>query len=104
MVNRTERGFLSKIAGKRLRPALQPRLVLGLAMTTLSFVQCIQPADYNARRMWHGAEGNVIRVKNRVVQYCENLRLVYQLTRRLNDLQEQQQASERHGKVRARQA
>jgi hypothetical protein len=90
MANRTERGLLSKIAAKWLRSALQPRFVLGIAMTILSFamlehrtgvpVQYIQPADYNPMRMWHGAEDKVIRVKNRAVQYYENIRLIYQLT------------------------
>jgi hypothetical protein len=105
MANRTERGFLSKIAAKWLRSALQPRFVLGIVITILSFamverrtgvpVQYIQPADYNPMRMWCGAEDKVIRVKNRAVQYYENIRLVYQLTRRLKDLQEQQEASGR---------
>ena len=92
-------GIFSKLTSKWLQPLLQPRLVMGMAMTVLSFamlerctgvqVQHIQAADLSPVRVWGGVEDKAIRVKDRVVKYYENLRLVYEVEARLKDLQAQ---------------
>jgi hypothetical protein len=92
-------GFFSKIIGKWLQPVLQPRLVMGMAMTILSFamlerctgvrVQQIQAADLNPVRIWGGVEDRAVRVKDRAVKYYENLRWVYEIEVRLRSLQDQ---------------
>src|SRR5579875_3744896 len=81
------------------QPLLQPRLVMGMAMTVLSFamlerctgvrVQHIEASDLNPVRIWTGVEEKAIRVKDRVVKYYDNLRFVYQIESRLSELQEQ---------------
>jgi hypothetical protein len=96
--------WLSRVASKWLQPLLQPRPVMGMAMTVLSFamlerctgirVQHIQPADLNPVRVWAGVEDRALRVKDRAVKYYENLRFVYEIETRLRDLQEQQEASQ----------
>lgn len=93
-------GLLSRFAGRWLQPILQPRLVMGMAMTILSFamlerctgvrVQHIQPADLNPVRIWGNVEDKALRTKDRVVKYYENLRWVYEIETRLKTLQEQQ--------------
>jgi anti-sigma factor RsiW len=90
---------IGKLLARWLQPFLQPRLVMGMAMTVLSFamlerctgirVQHIEASDLNPVRIWTGAEEKAIRVKDRVVKYYDNLRFVYQIESRLSELQEQ---------------
>jgi anti-sigma factor RsiW len=93
-------GLLSRLATKWLQPVLQPRLVMGMAMTVLSFamlerctgvkVQNIQAADLSPVRVWGGVEDRAVRLKDRVVKSYENLRVVYEIETRLKDLEQQQ--------------
>jgi anti-sigma factor RsiW len=99
-----EQSFLSRTAAKWLQPILQPRLVMGMAMTVLSFamlerctgvkVQHIQAADLSPARVWGGVEEKTVRVKDRFVKYYENLRVVYEIETRLKDLEQQQEAAQ----------
>ena len=92
-------GLFSKLISQWLQPILQPRLVMGMAMTILSFamlerctgvrVQQIQAADLNPVRIWGGVEDRAVRVKDRAVKYYENLRWVYEMEVRLRSLQDQ---------------
>ena len=96
-------GVLSKLATKWLHPILQPRLVMSMAMTILSFamlerctgfhVQQIQAADLNPVRVWGGVEDKTMRLKDRAIKYYENLRWVYEIETRLRTLQEQPEAA-----------
>ena len=95
-------GYWSAVVSKWLQPVLQPRLVMGMAMTVLSFamlerctgvkVQRIQPADLNPSRVWGGVEERTVRVKDRMLKYYENLRVVYEVEARLKDMEQQQEA------------
>ncbi len=97
------RGFLGSFAAKWLQPILQPRLVMGMAMTLLSFsmlerctgvqVQHLQPGDLSPVRVWSGLEDKTLRVRDRIVKSYENLRVVYEIETRLRDLQDQQEAA-----------
>ena len=97
-------GLLSRLASKWMQPVLQPRLVMGMAMTVLSFamlerctgvkVQNIQAADLNPVRIWGGVEDRAVRLKDRVVKSYENLRVVYEVETRLKDLEQQQETYE----------
>jgi anti-sigma factor RsiW len=97
-------GLLSRLASKWLQPVLQPRLVMGMAMTVLSFamlerctgvkVQNIQAADLSPVRVWGGVEDRAVRLKDRVVKSYENLRVVYEIETRLKDLEQQQETYE----------
>jgi hypothetical protein len=94
-------GLLSRLTSKWLQPLLQPRLVMGMAMTVLSFamlerctgvkVQNIQAADLSPVRVWGGVEDRAVRLKDRVVKSYENLRVVYEIETRLKDLEQQQE-------------
>lgn len=94
-------GLLSRLTSKWLQPILQPRLVMGMAMTVLSFamlerctgvkVQNVQAADLNPVRVWGGVEDRAVRLKDRVVKSYENLRVVYEIETRLKDLEQQQE-------------
>lgn len=94
-------GLLSRLASKWMQPVLQPRLVMGMAMTVLSFamlerctgvkVQNIQAADLSPVRIWGGVEDRAVRLKDRVVKSYENLRVVYEIETRLKDLEQQQE-------------
>jgi hypothetical protein len=96
-----KRGGVCKLAAK----CLQSRLAMGMAAIILTFampghhagvaVQHVRPDDLNPMMIWNGAEGKVIRVKNRTLEYYENIRIVYQIERRLKNLQERPDASER---------
>ena len=96
-------GFLSRISSQWLQPILQPRLVMGMAMTILSIamlerctgvrMQHVQPEDLNPVRIWGGIEDKTVRLKDRAVKYYENLRWVYEIEVRLRELREQQDAA-----------
>ena len=93
-----EPGLVSRLTSRWLTPILQPRLVMGMAMTILSFamlerctgvrVQHIQAADLNPVRVVGGVEDKVIRVKDRAVKYYENLRWVYEIETQVRALQD----------------
>jgi anti-sigma factor RsiW len=97
-----KQGFLSALTSKWLSPILQPRLMMGMAMTVLSFgmlerctgvnAERLQPADINPLRVWGSMEEKAVRAKDRLVKNCENLRVVYEIETRLKDLQQQQDA------------
>jgi anti-sigma factor RsiW len=99
-----KQGFFHRAARNWLQPVLQPRLVMGMAMTVLSFamlerctgvkVQHIQAADLSPIHVWGGVEDKAVRVKERLVKYYENLRVVYEVETRLKDLEQQQEAAQ----------
>ena len=95
----------SRFSQKWLQPVLQPKFVMGAAMMLLSFtmlsrctgtrVERVQPADLNPVRVWGGMEGKTVRMKDRMLKYYENLRVVYEVEARLRDLQRQQDDNDR---------
>jgi anti-sigma factor RsiW len=96
-------GLLSRFVNKWLRPALQPRLAMSMAMTILSFamlerctgvqVQRIRPADLSPVRVWSGLEDKALRVRDQAVKYYENLRIVYEVESHLKELQQAQNSA-----------
>jgi anti-sigma factor RsiW len=90
---------------KWLQPAIQPRFVMGMAMTVLSFtmlerctgvkVDRVPAADLSPAHVWGGMEMKAVRLKDRVLKYYENLRVVYEVEARLRELQRQQDSSEK---------
>jgi len=97
-------GFMSRVISEWLRPILQPRLAMGMAMTILSIamlerctgvkMQHIQAEDLSPVRIWGGIEDKTVRLKDRAVKYYENLRWVYEIEVRLRELREQQDAAQ----------
>lgn len=100
-----KQGCFAKLSAKCLQPVLQPRFAIELAVIVLTFsflvrptgvaVEPIQAADLNPLRILGGAENKVIQVKDRIVKYYENVRLVYEIEQRLNEFSKQQEASGR---------
>jgi len=96
--------LLGRLTRGWLHPILQPRFVMGMAMTVLSFsmlerctgihVQRIEPADLSPIRIWGDLEDKVVRVKDRALKNYQNLRLVYEIETRIKDLEAQQDASQ----------
>jgi hypothetical protein len=90
----------SRFSQKWLQPVLQPKLVMGAAMMVISFtmlerctgtrVERVQSADLNPVRIWGGMEMKTVRMKDRMLKYYENLRVVYEVEARLRDLQRRQ--------------
>jgi anti-sigma factor RsiW len=92
-------GFWSRLKMKWLEPLLQPRLAMGMAMTVLSFsmlarctgvpVQHLAAADLSPGHILGTLEDRVLRTKDRLVKNYENLRVVYEIEARLNEMERQ---------------
>lgn len=99
-----KQGFFSRLTSNWLRPVLQPRFAMGMAMTILSFamlerctgvrVQEIRPIDLDPVHVLDEAEGRVLRIRDRAVKYYENIRLVYQVESQLKLLQSQRDSAD----------
>jgi hypothetical protein len=95
----------SRFSQKWLQPVLQPKFVMGAAMMLLSFtmlsrctgtkVERVSSADINPVHVWGGMEGKAVRMRDRMLNYYENLRVVYEVEARLRDLQRQQDDNDR---------
>jgi anti-sigma factor RsiW len=89
--------------GRWLEPVLQPRYVMGMAMTLLSFamlgrfagieVRQLKPSDLDPVNVWLAAEDRVVRLWDRGVKYYRDLRLVYEIQTRFRDWSEQNGAA-----------
>ena len=87
------RGWLSKL----IAPVMQPRFVMGMAMTILSFsilsrfvpMQQLKAADLRPAEVWASLDDRAHRVWARSVKYYENLKVVYQIQMLLRDWQQQ---------------
>jgi anti-sigma factor RsiW len=76
-------------------PVLQPRLVMGMAMTILSFSMIgrlvgFEPrqltlSDLEPARVWAAIDWKAHRTWDRAVKYYDNLRLVYDIQTRLEE-------------------
>ena len=96
------RGWLENL----LAPALQPRLVMGMALTILSFsmmARCagispreLSAADMNPRKIWASIDDRVHRTWVRSVKFYEEIKFVYEIQSRLRDWTEQQEEEERN--------
>jgi len=92
-----ERGWL----GRLFAPVLQPRFVMGAAMTVLSFsmltrfvpVRQLKPSDLRPSEVWASLDDRSHRAWARTVKYYENLKVVYQIQTLLRDWQQQSEDS-----------
>ena len=105
-------GPLGKPSGFRawfergLAPLLQPRLVMGMALTVFSFtlmarwtgvsLRQLQPSDLEPAKVWGALDDRVHRAWERSVKFYENLKIVYEIQSRLRDWNEQQEEEERN--------
>ena len=87
------RGWLSRL----IAPVVQPRFVMGMAMTILSFsilsrfvpMQQLKAADLRPSEVWASLDDRAHRAWARSLKYYENLKVVYQVQTLLRDWQQQ---------------
>jgi anti-sigma factor RsiW len=92
------RGAFGRLIGRLLDPILQPRLVMGMAMTILSFAMLgrfagiearqLRPADLSPVKILEASEDKMHRAWNRAVKYYQSLRVVYEVQSVLRELTE----------------
>jgi anti-sigma factor ChrR (cupin superfamily) len=85
-------------------PILQPRLVMGMAMTILSFAMLgrfagiearpLRAADLDPAKVWMAMDDRLHRTWARTVKYYESLRLVYEIQSRLKEWSDQDAAEQ----------
>jgi len=88
-----------------MEPVLQPRFVMGMAMTILSFSMVgriiglpqrqLKPEDLRPAQIIMGIEDRLARAWDRAVKYYENLRLVYQIQTQLQEWSVQEEEDRR---------
>lgn len=91
-----------------LRPVVQPRFAMGMAMTILSFsmlgrfagvdVRELKPSDLQPAKVWATVDDRTHRAWGRAVKYYENLRLVFEIQSRLQEWSDQDEKKNREGK------
>ena len=97
------KSWYRRVLGGRLEPFLQPRYVMGMAMTVLSFsmmakiahidVRQLSPADLNPVKIWMTADDHAHRTLDRAVKYYDNLKVVIEIQARLREWSDQDQSS-----------
>jgi len=104
-----DRGLRSWLT-KALAPVLQPRLVMGMALTILSFSMMarwagISPRQLNAsdmdpKKIWASLDDRAMRAWARSVKFYEDIKIVYEIQSRLRDWTEQQEEEDRNAAAR----
>jgi Putative zinc-finger len=104
-----DRGFRSWL-GRVLAPVLQPRLVMGMALTILSFSMMarwagisprqLRPGDMDPKKIWASLDDRAIRAWARSVKFYEDIKFVYEIQSRLRDWTEQQEEEDRNAAAR----
>jgi Putative zinc-finger len=89
------RSWVKRIFGGFFQSWLQPRYVMGMAMTILSFSMLarfahIEPrqlrtSDLDPVKVWQGIDDHSHRVYDRAMKYYDNLRLVIEIQSRLQE-------------------
>ena len=91
------RGWLDRI----FSPFLQPRLVMGMAMSVLSLslmfhtVRQLKPSDLEPSKVAAGIEDRAARVWARTIKFYDNLKVVYQVESLLREWQQQDAEEQR---------
>jgi hypothetical protein len=95
VVRQGTRSWLRKV----LRPLVQPKFAMGMAMTILSFsllkpfvapgLRQLKPEDLKPTAVWAAVDDQAHRTWARTVKYYENLKVVYQIQTMLRQWQQQ---------------
>jgi Putative zinc-finger len=95
---------------KVVAPALQPRPVMGMMLTLLSFsmmAKCagisprqLRSADMDPKKIWVSLDDRANRAWVRSVKFYENIKFVYEIQSRLRDWTEQQEEEDRNAAAR----
>jgi hypothetical protein len=104
-----DRGLRSWLA-KGLAPVLQPRLVMGMALTILSFSMMarwagisprqLRASDMDPKKIWASLDDRAMRAWARSVKFYEDIKIVYEIQSRLRDWTEQQEEEDRNAAAR----
>ena len=91
-----------RLLGGWMESVLQPRYVMGMAMTILSFSMLarfahieprqLRPSDLDPVKVWQSIDDRSHRAWDRGVKYYDNLRLVIEIQSRLKEWSEQEPA------------
>jgi len=97
-----ERPWSKRLFGGFVQSVLQPRYVMGMAMTILSFSMLarfahieprqLRPADLDPVKVWQGIDDRSHRVWDRTMKYYDNLKLVIEIQSRLKEWTDQDPA------------
>ena len=97
-----KRSWWQRWFGGWVHAILQPRYVMGMAMTVLSFSMIakfahieprqLRPSDLDPVKIWAGIDDRTHRVWDRAMKYYDNLRLVIEIQSRLKEWTDQEQA------------
>ena len=97
-----KKSWWRNLLGGWLHSVLQPRYVMGMAMTVLSFSMIakfahieprqLRPADLDPVKIWAGIDDSTHRMWDRAMKYYDNLRLVIEIQSRLKEWTDQEQA------------
>jgi hypothetical protein len=97
-----KRSWWWKLTGGWVQALLQPRYVMGMAMTVLSISMIarfahieprqLRPADLDPVKIWASIDDRTHRVWDRTMKYYDNLRLVIEIQSRLKEWTDQEQA------------
>jgi hypothetical protein len=89
---------------------LQPRLVMGMALTIFSFsmmARCtgisprqLRPGDMDPKKIWAALDDQAHRGWERSLKFYENIKVVYEIQSRLKDWTDQQDEEDRNAAAR----
>ncbi|MBL8231530.1 MAG: zf-HC2 domain-containing protein [Bryobacterales bacterium] len=102
-VTERARGAFARLFGRVFEPVLQPRMVMGMAMTILSFAMLgrfagiearqLRASDLDPVKIVEATEDRIHRTWVRAVKYYESLRFVYEIQSRLRELTDSEEES-----------
>jgi hypothetical protein len=97
--NNLSPSWIKRLFGGLVQSVLQPRYVMGMAMTILSFSMLarfahidprqLRPADLDPVKVWQGIDDRSHRVWDRTMKYYDNLKLVIEVQSRLKEWTDQ---------------
>jgi hypothetical protein len=94
------------VFGGVLAKALQPRLVMGMALTMVSFsmmAKCagvsprqLRPGDMDPKKIWATLDNRAMRAWARSLKFYEDIKFVYDIQSSLSDWTDQQEEEDRN--------
>jgi hypothetical protein len=94
--------WIKRLLGGFTQTVLQPRYVMGMAMTILSFSMLarfahieprqLRPSDLDPVKVWQSIDDRSHRIYDRTMKYYDNLKLVIEIQSRLKDWSDQDAA------------
>jgi hypothetical protein len=99
-----QRSWWSQLFGGWVQGVLQPRYVMGMAMTILSFSMLarfahipdrpLRPSDLDPVKAWQSIDDRSHRIWDHAMKYYDNLRLVIEIQSRLKEWTDQDQIAD----------